>query len=83
MLMLFRALPIVWQIATGAAVIAAIGGAFTYWTVHERNIGWQKAVDAIAAKDKEALHAVRQSISRVEECSRSGRTWDTVSGMCE
>ena len=78
----FRALPLVWQLATGVAVVAAIGGGITYWVVHERNIGWNKAVDAIAAKDRKGIDAARKSISDVDACAARGGTWDTVGGVC-
>lgn len=51
--------------------------------VHERNAGWNAAVAAIAAKDKEAIDAVNKATSAVDACYSSGGTWDTAGGVCQ
>lgn len=83
MLALFRALPIVWQIASGAAVLAAIGGSVTYWSVHEYNKGWHAAIAAIAKKDQGAIDESIKAKSEVDACYRRGGTWSVVDGVCQ
>lgn len=45
--------------------------------------GYDRAINEVAAKNKEATDAVKKAISNVESCNANGGTWDTVSGLCQ
>ena len=62
------------------AVVA--GGAFVWVKVHYENIGYKKALDAIAAQDLKVKGQADAEHKTVETCFDSGGTWDIDSGMC-
>ncbi len=82
MLALLTALPWVWRLVSIGAVLLALGGSFTWYTLHERNIGWQNAINAVAAKDQDAIRRVEQGHSDIAACRASGKTWDVTTGTC-
>lgn len=74
--------PYLLRIALFASIMAALGGGFLYVKVHYENIGYSKALTAVAAKDQGALDRVRKSEKGIDDCNSFGGTWDTRSGMC-
>jgi hypothetical protein len=70
------------RLIMGAALLAGIGGGFLFVKVHYENIGYEKAISKIAAKDEKAVDDVRAAKNKVDECFNSGRNWDAVRGLC-
>lgn len=66
--------------AIGALV--SLGGAYAYLRTHYYNEGFNAAISKIAAKDKEALNAVKKQLQIVDDCAKSGGIWDTTDGLC-
>jgi high-affinity Fe2+/Pb2+ permease len=64
-----------------AAIALCVG---SWWWGHHQAFGegYNKAIAAIAAKDKGALDAVHEATKKVDECAGSGREWNTVDGVC-
>ncbi|OAF05475.1 hypothetical protein AYJ54_00790 [Bradyrhizobium centrolobii] len=75
--------PYLFQIIIYGSVAAALGGGFLYLKVHYENVGYAKAISAIAAKDKSALDEVNNAKKMVDECYAAGRSWDVTSGLCD
>ena len=73
-------LPMVAGIALLA--VSTLGG--LYWAIdsHAEERGWNKAIAAIAAKDKRAIDAARTARGNVDNCLAAGGVWDTASGKC-
>lgn len=64
-------------------IIAAVtGGGYLWLKVHYENIGYAKAIHAIAAQDQKALEASSAAKKTVEECFAGGGTWDVANGVC-
>lgn len=83
MLRLVGALPLLWQLAIGGAVVAGIGGAAAGWSVHEFNKGYARAVHDVAVQNQEAVDAVDKARARVRDCNaRDGMRWDQIAGDC-
>jgi hypothetical protein len=61
-----------------AGVIGAIGG----YGIYEYNKGWNAAIAGVAARNHEAINAVRGAVSKVDDCSANGGFWDAVGGVC-
>ncbi len=74
--------PFLWKAIGIAVVLAVIGGGVAYWSVHEYDKGYNAAIEAIAAKDREAVNAVNKAKAKVDECDNGGGTWDTINGVC-
>lgn len=82
MLALLRTLPLVWQLAGGAAVLLAVGGGYALWHHHVYQTGYDKALLDVAADNQEAIDARNKAVSRVRSCRDAGRVWDTTTGEC-
>jgi hypothetical protein len=65
----------------GGLLLAGVAGFFTL-KIHYEHAGYQRAIAAIAAKDKEAVDAADASRERVRACRNSGGLWDTADGVC-
>lgn len=63
-------------------ILAVAGAAFLWVKVHYENIGYQKALDAIAAQDKKAKGRADEAHQSVQKCFDSGGTWDITRGVC-
>lgn len=74
--------PYLMRIILYASITAAIGGGFLYVKIHYENIGYSKAIVAIAAKDQGAMERVTKAKKGVDDCETFGGTWDTVTGRC-
>lgn len=68
-------------IAYAAIIAAAIIGALTI-RQHYINVGWQKAMHAIAAKDKAAIKDADDAERAVKDCYARGGTWDQGGMSC-
>lgn len=75
--------PYLIKIAVGAGIALAAGGAFVAAKIHYENVGYAKAIAAVAAQDKGALDAVREATGKVDQCYAAGRGWDVVNGVCQ
>lgn len=67
----------------GAIVIAVVGG-FIYVRQHYINVGYQRALAAVAAEDARAVEA-KDEVKRhkVGPCFERGGTWNVETGECE
>lgn len=75
--------PYALQLALGAGALALAGGAFTWWSVHQFNKGYARAVHDVAVQNQEAVNAVNEARARVRDCNaRDGMRWDQVAGEC-
>lgn len=74
--------PYLSRIILYASLAAAIGGGFLYVKIHYEHIGRDKAIAAIAAKDERAISDVKAATQKVDDCYAVGRTFSTVSGLC-
>lgn len=63
-------------------VLASLGGAYGYLRIHYYNEGYNAAISDIAAKNKDALDAVKTKLKIVDDCANSGGEWDTTRGVC-
>jgi uncharacterized protein (UPF0333 family) len=70
------------KLIVGAIITAIVGGGVTYWSIHEYDKGYNAAIEAIAAKDREAVNAVNKAKSKVDDCNNGGGTWDSTVGVC-
>ncbi len=74
--------PYLLQLAVAGAVVLVAGGAFVGLKIHYQNVGYQNAINAIAAQDKEAIDAADQARGRVDACRTSGGVWSQSDGVC-
>ena len=44
--------------------------------------GYRYAINQVAARNQEAVHAVNKAIGSVQDCIDRGGEWDTVDGVC-
>ena len=63
-------------------IAAAVGGTFLYGRQHYINIGYAKAMHAIAAQDQKAVEASKEAKGNVDACFDSGGFWDIEAGTC-
>ena len=82
MFTLLDAIPLIWRLVGVLSLVGAIGGSATWYTMHERTIGYNKCVIDVAAKNKEATDAVNKATSQVDACNFIHGTWDTSAGVC-
>jgi hypothetical protein len=77
--MLFlRALPLVWQLAIGGTVLAAVAGGVAY--IYNR--GENAAFDKIGASNEKVIDNARAGTKEANDCDDSGGTWDVIDGVC-
>lgn len=63
--------------------IAAVGFGVFLWSSHERKVGYDNAIAAIAAQDQRALSAADKARATVAACRASGGVWNVVDGVCD
>jgi hypothetical protein len=68
------------HIAIGATVFAL---ASSYFYTHGYKVGYQVAINQVAAKTQEAKDAITKASKSVDECDRKHGNWDVTSGLCE
>lgn len=68
-------------IVAGLVALAA-GGGFLAVKHHYTTIGYQRAIDGVAAQDREAIDAADQARERVRACIHNGGVWDVAEGQC-
>lgn len=68
--------------AIAGGAIAIIGLAYWGWHNAVWNKGYDAAIAAIAAQDKEAVDAADKARIRVQRCRAAGRVWDIAAGVC-
>jgi len=60
----------------------AIGGGFLWVRQHYIDLGYQKALHAIAAQDQAAVKEAKHASGTVADCFASGGTWDIANVVC-
>lgn len=85
---------LMWFVETsvGRAILVSIvltlgiAGAWGYVSVSAYNKGynkgWDAAIAAVAAKNKEAVKDAERVKTKVKDCFDSGGDWDVVNGKC-
>lgn len=83
LILLFRALPIVWQLAGIGVVIGGVGGAYLYWhhKIYER--GYDDAMADTAAQNAKAAEDVKKQLSKTRACRDGGGSWSSARGVCD
>lgn len=71
-----------WVIGAGLAALV-VGGGFLWVKTHYEDIGYQKALAAVAAQDQRAIDAAGKARTTVTMCFDSGGTWNVENGTCE
>jgi hypothetical protein len=73
-----------WKLAAagGTILTLAIVVAYLALRAHHINIGWQRAINEIAAQNTEAINAAETARARVRACHARGLRWDQVAGEC-
>lgn len=68
----------------GGLIALVIGGGFLYVRSHYINVGYQRALAAVAAEDARAVNE-KDEIKRhkVGPCFDRGGTWNVETGECE
>ncbi|MGX9389746.1 hypothetical protein ACWX0K_11030 [Nitrobacteraceae bacterium UC4446_H13] len=66
------------------AVVVAIAGGIGFFSIrsHYTTIGYQRAINEIAAQDRRAIDAADQARMRVRYCRDTGGVWDATEGIC-
>lgn len=70
-------------IAITVAIIAGVGIGWLVFAKHYENIGYAKAIHAIAAQDRRAIDARNNALETVKACRDSGRVWNVSDGVCQ
>jgi hypothetical protein len=65
----------------GGLVLAAVAG-FVGVKTHYTNVGYNQAMEAVAAQDQEAINAAASARERVRSCRDTGGVWDVTEGVC-
>ena len=70
-------------IAITGAIVIGIGIGWLVFATHYENIGYAKAIHAIAAQDAKAIKEKDNALAEVKACRDSGHVWDVPSGLCQ
>ena len=65
-----------------AIVATALTVANTYLSSHYFKLGYQTAINEVAANTKETKDAISKAGQSIDDCNSRGGTWDTTSGVC-
>jgi hypothetical protein len=79
---LFRVLSRKLRIIIIGGAIAAIAAGYGLWHHKVFNSGWNAAIAAIAAQDKEAIDAARSARANWRSCVDDGGVWNASTGQC-
>lgn len=79
----FSALSLTTRLIVIGSVIAALSGAFVWYRGSLIDMGYDRAIAAVAAENKEAVDAVRQKRHELSACYDRGGNWDQSSGLCD
>lgn len=74
--------PYMGKIIEYGIILAVVSGLCVYVKVHYEDIGYNKAITAVATGDKEASDAAAKARAKVVECDRMGGNWDVTNGVC-
>lgn len=69
-------------IAITTAIVVGVLIGWVAFAKHYENIGYQKAIAAVAAQDRKALDHVNTALESVKACRSSGGTWSVPDGVC-
>jgi hypothetical protein len=64
-------------------LVSTFGGLYYAIDSHAEERGWNKAIAAVAAKDKRAIDEARKLRSASDSCNDSGGVWNVTRGQCE
>ena len=64
-------------------IAIAVAGSWLWIKVHYENIGYAKAIHAIAAQDERAINAAQEARKTVKACRDSGHSWSVETGECQ
>lgn len=64
-------------------IAALVGGGWLWLRTHYIDIGYQKALHAIAAQDQKAVAASKIAKSTVADCFAKGNQWNVENGSCD
>lgn len=68
--------------AITGAIIIGVGIGWLVFATHYENIGYAKAIHALAAQDQRAIDAKDKALETVKACRDSGHEWDVSNGVC-
>lgn len=78
----FTGLSLLGRIGTAGGVLIAVIAAYWFWHHTVYNRGYDAAIAAIAAENKEAVDAADRARQKVRACADSGGNWDVTGGVC-
>lgn len=70
---------VLFNIGLGALAFTFVSG---YYLTMGDKTGYSRAINEVAAKNRETIDEINKATTKVDECNASGGTWDTVSGVC-
>lgn len=71
------------QLFHGFLVATGITLASTYMSAHYFNLGFQTAINEVAAKTERTKDAINKAGQSVDDCNAKSGTWDTTTGLCD
>lgn len=83
MIGLLGAIPLLWRIGIGLAIVAALGVGYGVWHHRVYESGYAAAIAAVARADQDAIDRVAAGVKELVECRVRGGTWDVVTGTCK
>lgn len=83
MIALLGAIPLLWRIGIGLAIVAALATAYGVWHHQVYQSGYDAAIAAVARADQAALDRVKAGQDDLAACRARGGTWDVVTGICQ
>ena len=66
-----------------AIVATALTVANTYLSAHYYKIGYQTAINQVAANTKETKDEITKAGQSIDDCDSRGGTWSTIDGLCD
>jgi len=67
----------------GGVILSVLGGGYLYVRTHYENIGYQKALHAVAAQDQAAVKEAKHASDNVAKCFSDGGSWNVSEGACQ
>jgi hypothetical protein len=65
------------------AIAGGLTAGYLGWRTHERNIGWNGALAAVAAQNAQARQAVANVNATIDKCEAEGGGWNVSTGTCD
>jgi hypothetical protein len=77
------AIPLAGKVGAALVITAVLIGGYALWSSHIEQRGYDRAISAIAAQDREAVNAADNARDHIRACRASGGVWRSSTGQCE